>query len=407
MTPATPVSVIVVSQDRPHDLLRCLTGLSQTDHPNFEIIVVARPSDMRAPPGLPIRTVAFGETNIAAARNAGLAAAAGEIVAFIDDDAVPEPTWLSRLAAPFADPGVVLATGFVRGRNGISLQSRGAVIDHLGETHRLDVSGTAVVATVPQAAVKAVGTNAAFRRDRLCAIGGFDPAFRFYLDDGDVSLRLAKAGGLAAVVPDAQVHHGYAASMRRRGDRVPTDLTEIGASVAVFLRKHAGGDAAGCQRALLRLRQDQRARLIRHMVAGRIEPRQVAMVLATLEAGLADGARRTIGDLRTISGADARFLRVPSRDRPGVTLAARPWQARRTRELAVLAVADGRIVTMFVFSPTGRPHRIRLTQDGVWEQRGGLFGRSNRTEPILQWWRFPTRVAREAAFSGRFRPISG
>ncbi|MCB2152739.1 MAG: glycosyltransferase, partial [Rhodobacteraceae bacterium] len=58
------------------------------------------------------------------ARNLGLAAAAGEIVAFIDDDAVPEPRWLARLTAPFADPGIAAAGGFVVGRNGISFQWR-------------------------------------------------------------------------------------------------------------------------------------------------------------------------------------------------------------------------------------------------------------------------------------------
>jgi O-antigen biosynthesis protein len=405
MTDAARVSVIVVSQDRPDDLHRCLKGLSQMDHPCFEVVVVTRPSDMQAVPGLPVRTVAFAEANISAARNAGLAVAAGEIVAFIDDDAVPEPTWLSRLTAPFADPDVVLATGFVRGRNGISLQSRAAVIDHLGETRAIDVGGTTILPSEAGRAVKAVGTNAAFRRDSLCGIGGFDPAFRFYLDDSDVSIRLARSGGSTAIVPDAQVHHGYAASVRRRGDRVPTDLTEIGASVAVFLRKHAGDDAAGRERALLRFRHDQRARLVRHMVAGRIEPGHVIKLLQTLEAGMSEGARRMIGPLPPISEANSPFLPVPSSPRQGVALSGRPWQARRLRKAAARDVAQSKIVTLVLLSPTARPHRMRFTRDGVWEQRGGLFGRSDRSEPILQWWSFHSRVAREAGISGRFRPL--
>ena len=41
-------------------------------------------------------------------------------VAFIDDDAVPEPSWLCRLVAPFEDPGVAGTGGYLRGRTGIS-----------------------------------------------------------------------------------------------------------------------------------------------------------------------------------------------------------------------------------------------------------------------------------------------
>ncbi|WP_372887787.1 glycosyltransferase family 2 protein, partial [Shimia sp.] len=123
----SPVSVVIVSRGRPQALARCLTGLSQQTHPSFETIVVADPSGCAAVndgafSGL-VKLVAFDEANISAARNLGIARAAGELVAFIDDDAVPEPTWLAHLVAPFdSDPEVMAAGGFVRGRNGISFQ---------------------------------------------------------------------------------------------------------------------------------------------------------------------------------------------------------------------------------------------------------------------------------------------
>ena len=90
------VSVVVVSNGRPDALRRCLLGLSQIDHPTCELIVVAdavsRPAIAKSRLADRIKTVACDVAKISVARNAGLGRAAGDIVAFIDDDAVPEPT---------------------------------------------------------------------------------------------------------------------------------------------------------------------------------------------------------------------------------------------------------------------------------------------------------------------------
>ena len=61
-------------------------------------------------PPLRAGQIAFDEANISVARNLGIMAAASEIVGFIDDDAVPEPTWLTRLTAPFAGNTGVTST---------------------------------------------------------------------------------------------------------------------------------------------------------------------------------------------------------------------------------------------------------------------------------------------------------
>jgi len=102
---APTVSVVIVSHGRPASLGICLTGVGQIDYPNFEIVIVADQSRIDAVNahalGDQVKLVLFDEMNISAARNAGVAAAAGEIIAFIDDDAIPEPTWLTHLIAPF------------------------------------------------------------------------------------------------------------------------------------------------------------------------------------------------------------------------------------------------------------------------------------------------------------------
>ncbi len=133
----TPVSVVVVSRGRPAALLRCLRALEQQFHPAFEVVVVADAGGAEAvAAAFPQRCklIRFDSANISVARNLGIAAAAAPIVAFIDDDAAAEPSWLTALAGGFDLPGVAAAAGYVRGRNGISYQWRARELDRAGRS---------------------------------------------------------------------------------------------------------------------------------------------------------------------------------------------------------------------------------------------------------------------------------
>ncbi|SMX33758.1 Glycosyl transferase family 2 [Maliponia aquimaris] len=380
--------------------MRCLTGVAQLDYAPFEVVVVACPAGSAAvaarPDSAQIRLVRFDEPNISAARNHGIAVAAGEVVAFIDDDAVPEPLWLSHLVQPFADPRVACAGGYVIGRNGISFQWRARTVDRSGTAHDLGLEGDAPVIPAPPAgqAVKTEGTNMALRRDVLAGLGGFDPAFRFYLDETDLNLRLAGAGHLTALVPLAQVHHGFAESDRRARDRSPRDLTQIAASQQVFLRKHCPEeDRKAAWRAFVAA---QRTRLLRVLQRGPLDPADLLHLMRGLRRGRAEGATRPFGLTPPLPASAAAFLPYPGRPgAPRVHLAGRPWQAARLRAEAAQRVRDGAIVSLFVFSPTARRHRVRLTSDGIWLQTGGLFGQSLREGAQFRWWTFSSRLACE------------
>ncbi len=292
------VSVIVVSRNRPEALQRCLKGIEQLEYPAFEVIVVSEPCGLavlhRVGVTPRIKTIKFNEPNISTARNLGIMAAAGDVIAFIDDDSVPEPSWLSYLANAFEDAGVVAAGGYVRGRNGISYQSTAQSVDVLGNHCPLDLTdaSTQVVSGKPGYAIKTEGTNCAFRRDTLLNLGGFDPAFSFFMDETDLNMRIADANMATAIVPLAQVHHGFAASARRHASRLPRTLFDVGASSVVFLRKHAPSNAM--EKVIEDIKMKQRARLLRHMVAGTCEPGDVDRLMSTLEAGLAGGRRRPL-----------------------------------------------------------------------------------------------------------------
>ncbi|WP_300434819.1 glycosyltransferase [uncultured Mameliella sp.] len=398
MTP--PVSIVIVSRDRPAALMRCLTGVAQLDYAPFEVIVVACPEGAEAVASRPdapqIKLFRYDEANISSARNLGIGAASGEIVAFVDDDAVPEPLWLRHLVAPFSDDRVACAGGYVIGRNGISFQWRARSVDGTGTAHDLDVTGDDAVAPSPPEgqAIKTEGTNMAVRRSVLAEMGGFDPAFRFYLDETDLNLRLTAEGHLTALVPLAQVHHGFAESPRRARDRSPRDLSQIGASQMVFLRKHCPEKAR--KQAWKAFAQAQRRRLLRFMQRGTLDPADVTRLMRGLRRGAKEGATRAFGDTPPLPPADQPFLPFPGRpDAPRIHLSGRPWQASRLRSEAAKAVENGAIVSLFIFSPTARRHRVRFTPDGVWQQSGGLFGQSLREGRAIRPWLFSSRVTSE------------
>ncbi len=398
-------SVIVVSRHRPAALRRCVISLQQQDHPDFEVIIVADPQGIAIvnEMGLTIKLVGFDEPNISAARNAGLRVATGDVIAFIDDDAVAEPTWLTRLTLPLISNQVVASTGFIRGRNGISYQWRAFEVDHLGQDHPLEVTSLTTRAATKQRAVKTQGTNCAFRRETLLQIGGFDPALRFFLDEADVNLRLA-GYGLTAIEPLAEVHHGFQASARRRADRVPLSLYEIAASTAVFLRRHAGNVAL--TPGLLRLRSDQESRLRRLQTQKKLSATEVRALMESLETGWANGLTRHLDELDPIASSDTRFLPFDDTGpRQGVVISGRSWQRKRLINIAQAARDQGMIVTVLCLSPTSRAHHIRFSEDGIWWQEGGLFGRREREMPRFSWARFSTRIAKERTKIAGVRPV--
>jgi len=410
VTPAR-VSVVIVSRGRPAALGLCLTALAQNRYPAFEVIVV---TDAEGEAALAawagrIRLRRCDEANISLARNIGIEAAAGEVVAFLDDDALPEPGWLAALTAPFADEDVAAAGGYVRGPGHLGWQwrARAAFADGSTRDLILDNDETVVLRGRLGRGIKTEGTNMAVRRGLLAAMGGFDPAYRFYLDETDLNLRLAAQGARTAIVPGAIVNHGYLESPRRRRDRVPRDLFEIGASLAVFLRRHAvrldGNARLSAERAA------QRRRLLHHMQWGRIAPGDVAGLLEGFDAGVSEGRLRPLARLAPLDEPPPPFAAlhdVPP-EGPATWLSARPWEARARLAEAAAFAAEGHVTTLLVLWPDARRHTLRFDRRGVWVQAGGQFGPSLPEDPPFRRWRFDERLAHEMARQQAIRDPEG
>jgi len=179
----------------------CLEGCRSIDYPNYEVVVV----DNGSTDGTPeiaslydVRLVRTPATGLSAARNVGLAAADGEIVAYVDADARPDPDWLTHLALAF-DTEEFVAVG---GPN-IAPPEAGGFASCVANAP----GGPVHVLIGDREADHIPGCNMAFRKEALQEIDGFDPLFRVAGDDVDVCWRLQKRGWKLGFAPAAVVWH--------------------------------------------------------------------------------------------------------------------------------------------------------------------------------------------------------
>ncbi|MEJ6393322.1 glycosyltransferase [Gymnodinialimonas sp. 2305UL16-5] len=387
------LSVIVVSWGRPDALRRCLLSLSQQCRSGCEVIVVADPAGLASARSLPfadrLKLVDQDGPNVSRARNAGLSQAAGQVVAFIDDDAIAEPTWVAAICAAFDNPGIAALTGPVLGRNGTSLQWGPLAVNACAQDTPMEADGR-----VPDGYVRKLqGTNMAFRRAVFEDLGGFDEGFAFYLDDTDIALRLGRAGLQSMWVPNAVVHHSFAASARRTGQRVPLSLEDIGASTALFLRKHAPVEDHA--RVIRDLEAAQSTRLLQLARTRKLNDSAMRGLMESLRDGLAAGAASE-NFTPPVKEALCGFLRLVSGDPPGHrVLSGWSIKASGLRKRAADLVADGFGVTLLLFDLTPRKHKVFYTDTGWWEQMGGLYGAANRDGPRLRFSTFKSRRCEE------------
>ncbi|RLJ52119.1 GT2 family glycosyltransferase [Litoreibacter meonggei] len=390
------VSVVIVSRHRPDELRRCIKALEFQTFRDVEIVVVVDGDTAtnlhELVPLDRVKAATCDEANISRARNIGIGLAAGDLVAFIDDDAIAEPTWLERLIEPFSDPNVGASGGFVRGRNGISFQWRAEVISVDGVSSPIDIGEVTVLKADPNKGIKTQGTNCAFRRAALYKLNGFDENYRFYLDESDLNLRVGQAGWLTAVVPNAEVQHGFAASYLRGKDRRPKSLFEVGASQAYFIKKFGGMKAA-----LLAFRKQQWVRLESVLVKGTLEPRDLRRLRTELDAGIADGQGRDplVGRVRPAQTPLKPFsIHKPESHK---FIAGRWLFRRRVYAEAKRLAENGVPCTAIILSPTAVFHRRWFHEDGFWVQSGGIFGKSTRSDSLWSWYSFAKRIRREQA----------
>jgi GT2 family glycosyltransferase len=202
LLPEVPrVSVVVCSYNGGPTLGQCLRSLFALNYPDYEVIIVDDGStdDTQAVlsnfPGA--RVIRQENRGLSAARNAGLRAATGSVIAYTDSDCFADPDWLALLVYQLQRSGAAAVGGPNLSPEDGPLAACVAACP--GQpTHVLESE---------QVAEHIPGCNMAFRREALEAINGFDRQYRKAGDDVDVCWRLQQAGMWITFAPGAFVWH--------------------------------------------------------------------------------------------------------------------------------------------------------------------------------------------------------
>ena len=194
-------TVVIPSYNRKDHLLRALDALSQQTFPDFEVVVV----DQSDPPlvipesyqaKLVVRCVFSEQRGPSMARNRGIREARGHVVAFTDDDCIPEADWLEKAARHFDERPLAGLEGRIRS-------------DKLGDPNWRTVSN------IDFEGIGFMTANMFYRRDLLQRVGGFDERFQDFREDTDLAWRVMEFGEIPHARDVVVFHPPHPATVER------------------------------------------------------------------------------------------------------------------------------------------------------------------------------------------------
>ncbi len=296
------VSVVIATAGRRQCLPNCIASLRRQTYRPLELVVVVGPSQDGshdyASSLTDAKVTRVDRLNASFARNTGVRLASGDIIAFIDDDAIATPTWLEELVAVFEAEGSTCGgvAGLVVNENapGRPIQSMNNTLSDLGETVEWRLAPSGFNDPEGEQFIYFMGANMAVRRDAILAAGGFDESYSYLFEDADLSVGIIKAGYRLFHHPRALVHHLPAPSHTRRSQYDPATYYVYARHQMYFALKFSKRTSRECLRSVARKKIDwyrgfiwlTKRGLIRRRDAARLTWSTIRGVASGLKAGL-------------------------------------------------------------------------------------------------------------------------
>jgi glycosyltransferase involved in cell wall biosynthesis len=247
MKPAPAASVVIPTRNRGDLITETIESLLRLEGVDFEVVVVDQSTDERtaaavaaAAKGDPrVRVLRTATVGSSAARNVGALDAAGQVVAYTDDDCLVEPDWLSALLREFAEQrvmavyGRLLPWGFTaRDGTEVGFKAADARTEYSCRTPPWYIGH---------------GGNMAFRREALLAAGGFDVLLGAgshfgACEDPDIAYRLLARGETVVYAGSAIAYHKHWKDWRAQKRMERAYGVGAGAQFAKYIRS---GDSYG------------------------------------------------------------------------------------------------------------------------------------------------------------------
>jgi glycosyltransferase involved in cell wall biosynthesis/GT2 family glycosyltransferase len=235
-------SVVICSVDRPIELLNCIQALAQMHYLPEEVIVVLGPDQSDSLLALktlaspfPIRIYQNDQRNLSWSRNMGLKVSKCEFIAYIDDDAIPEPNWLKNILLPFSNSKIGLVGGWTRFQSSMKFQHQNQVVT---ESLRVRPLGDDEKPGIHEY-LSPLGANFAIRRSVGIELNGFDNYLEWWGDEADFAIRLNQSDCLVVFEPSAIVHHFQATSEFRKTVVGAVNVRTPWRSRAYLMAKHS------------------------------------------------------------------------------------------------------------------------------------------------------------------------
>jgi glycosyltransferase involved in cell wall biosynthesis len=208
------VTVVIPTYGRPRQLQACLAALAkQTLSEPWEVVVVddGSPQSLAGigtawADQLDLRVIRQNNAGPAEARNRGVLESQGTLIAFTDDDCLPEPQWLEGLVMAACErPGALVGGTTLNGLGSELFASTSQLIVDLVYAH---------FNADPMRAYFLASNNIICPKDRFLSLGGFDRSFpRAGAEDRDFCDRWRSAGWPIIWQTNARVHHRHSQTL--------------------------------------------------------------------------------------------------------------------------------------------------------------------------------------------------